>query len=107
MKAWAASLLLVFASTVPAAAEAVDVKYVGRVDLAEFQCEPISRSSFINRVCYDQETERLVIQLRATYYQYCSVPPDLVADLSAAHSMGRYYNQNIKSSAVDGRYDCE
>lgn len=107
MKAWSASLLVVLASAAPAVAEAVDVKFVGRVDLAGFECEPISRSSFINRVCYDDATERLVIQLRTSYYQYCSVPPELVAALYVAPSMGRYYNQNIKSSAVDGRFDCE
>ncbi|WP_249148666.1 hypothetical protein [Bradyrhizobium jicamae] len=35
-------------------AETVDVKYRGAVDLKPFVCTDSSRSSFIQRVCYDK-----------------------------------------------------
>jgi len=50
--AFTGAVLLLTASSI-ANAEMVYVKYRGPVDTAHFQCESISRSSFINRVCYD------------------------------------------------------
>jgi hypothetical protein len=43
-----------------AAAEAIDVKYYGELDLAPFACTDISRSSFINRACYDKSKRFMV-----------------------------------------------
>lgn len=87
--------------TFGAAAETVVVKYRGPVDLARMTCEPITRSSFINRLCYDSKEKYVIAQLDATYYHYCGVPADVVANWRAADSMGRYYNAQIK-----GRFDC-
>lgn len=52
-------------------AEAVDVKYRGKIDLAPFACTDTPRSSFIGRVCYDQTSQYMVIKLQDTYYHYC------------------------------------
>lgn len=86
--------------------EMVDVKYRGLVDLKPFNCEVINRSSFINRVCYDKAEHYMIIQLRDTNYHYCELPPSILAEFIAAPSMGRYYNQYIKGSGLDGPYDC-
>lgn len=48
----------------------------------------------------------MIVLLKSTYYAYCRVPADLVASFYAAESMGRFYNQRIKSDAVDGLYAC-
>jgi hypothetical protein len=48
----------------------------------------------------------LVIKLKRTDYHYCEVPPQVVAALLSAPSFGQYYNQNIKTSAVNRAYDC-
>lgn len=37
-----------------AAAETIDVKAYGKLDLAPFAYTDVSRSSFINRACYDK-----------------------------------------------------
>jgi hypothetical protein len=37
------------------------VKYRGTVDLAPFACEDITRSSFIERVCYDSKNTYMLI----------------------------------------------
>lgn len=34
-------------------AESVDVKYRGSVDLKPFACQDITRSTVVNRLCYD------------------------------------------------------
>ncbi len=48
--------ILVFSClTFNANAESVFVKYRGAVDLATFQCNWISRSSLVNRLCYDEK----------------------------------------------------
>jgi len=82
-------------------AETVNVKYRGVVDLAPFQCESVSRSSLVTRVCYDRKEQYMVIGLQGTYYHYCEIDPGTVAALRSAESMGRFYNSNIK-----GRFDC-
>jgi hypothetical protein len=37
--------------------ETVDVKYRGPVDLKAFDCRDITRSSFVQRVCYDKQQQ--------------------------------------------------
>jgi KTSC domain len=82
----------------PISAEAVDVKYRGRVDLKPFACTDTPRSSFIQRVCYDKAQSYMLINLRGTYYHYC--------EFLAAPSMGQFYNQRIKGTGSDGPFDC-
>ncbi len=88
------------------AAETVNIKYRGPVDLTPFACEAMTRSSFINRVCYDAANQYMIIKLKQTYYHYCEIDAGTVASLKAAESMGRYYNANIKGSGQDGPFDC-
>ncbi|CAN5276872.1 KTSC domain-containing protein [soil metagenome] len=89
-----------------AEAETVDVKYRGLIDLKTFSCQNITRSSFINRVCYDQTNQYMIIQLNSVYYHYCELPKSTLDALLVASSMGQYFNGNIKGSGKDGPYDC-
>lgn len=84
-----------------ASAEEVFVKYRGYVDLSPFNCDWVTRSSFINRLCYDKKEQYVIVLLRNTYYHYCEVPPSTVKEWKQADSMGRFYNAYIK-----GRFDC-
>jgi hypothetical protein len=85
----------------PLSSETVEVKYRGLVDLRSFSCNQVTRSSFINRVCYDSANEYMLISLNGVYYHYCEIDNGTVAALLSADSMGRYYNASIK-----GRFDC-
>jgi hypothetical protein len=97
-----ATLAFVFAIfQLRADAETVSVKYGGMVDLAPFHCEWITRSSFINRLCYDSKEGYAIVNLNGTYYHYCEVPAWIVDQWRNAESMGRYYNAYVK-----GRFDC-
>jgi hypothetical protein len=89
-----------------AEAEAVDVKYYGALDLKPFSCTDITRSSFINRACYDKAKQFMVVQLKGTYYPYCEMPAATYDAFLNASSMGQYYNANIKGSGKDGPFDC-
>jgi hypothetical protein len=82
-------------------AETVVVKYRGPVDLAHMSCEPLARSSFIRRLCYDAKAKYVVVALNDTYYHYCGMPADVLASWRAAESMGHFYNAQVK-----GRFDC-
>lgn len=86
---------------ISANAETVYVKYRGSVDLAPFECERISRSSVVKRLCYDPREQYAVVNLSGTYYHYCGVPASLIADWRKSDSMGRYYNAHVKK-----RFDC-
>jgi hypothetical protein len=55
-------------------AETVAVDGRGAVDLTPFACQDITRSSLINRVCYDAANPTMIVQLKTTYSQYCGVP---------------------------------
>ncbi len=67
-------VLLVYVLPLDAIAETVYVKYRGMVDLKPFECETITRSSFINRLCYDEKEKYVIVILKSTYYHYCEVP---------------------------------
>lgn len=86
---------------VPSSAETVFVKYRGPVDLAPFDCQVVTRSSLVNRVCYHKHEEYMIIKLRDTYYHYCEIPAGIVSELRSAESMARYYNTFIR-----GNFDC-
>jgi hypothetical protein len=77
------------------------VKYRGPVDLAPFDCQDVTRSSVVTRVCYDKREQYMIIKLRETYYHYCEIPARVVAELRGADSMGRYYNTFLR-----GNFDC-
>lgn len=81
--------------------EVVFVKYRGPVSLATFSCETISRSSLVDRICFDAKQEYAVVSLKGTYYHYCEIPARIIASWKNSDSMGRYYNSYIK-----GSYDC-
>ena len=89
-------------------AEIVDVKDRGAVDLRPFNCQDITRSSVISRVCYDADDRRTLVQRHAAYYQYCDVPETARNALLSAPSMGQYFNANIKAAGRDGngQYGC-
>jgi KTSC domain len=89
-----------------ASAETVTVRYRGVVDLAPFACVDTPRSSFIQRVCYDNARNYMLINLRGIYYHYCELPSATFDALMGAPSMGQFYNQNIKGTGSDGPYDC-
>jgi hypothetical protein len=85
-------------------AETVAVDGRGAVDLTPFACQDITRSSLINRVCYDAANPTMIVQLKTTYSQYCGVPEAVRDGFLNAPSMGQYYNANITGSGT--RYEC-
>ena len=85
----------------PTWAETVNVKYRGVVDLKYFKCDTISRSSLVNRVCYDNREQYMLINLQGVYYHYCEIDGGTVTQLLNADSMGRYFNASVK-----GKFDC-
>lgn len=76
------TLFLIAAS--PAHAVTVSVKYVGLVDLAAFDCSHITRSSFIRTVCHERSSATTVVQLNATWYQYCGMSNGMIQDWLSA-----------------------
>jgi KTSC domain len=70
----------------PAMARDVEVKYRGGVNVDQFACSPIDRSSFINGVCFHAPTGDLLIQLNATWYHYCGLDPATFDGLMTAPS---------------------
>jgi hypothetical protein len=90
------------------AAETVEVQDQSPVDLARFDCQDITRSSVISRVCYDRESRRMLVQRHAVYRQYCGVPHHARDALLNAPSMGRYFKTAIEPAGRDGKapYGC-
>jgi hypothetical protein len=81
-------------------------KYGNCVPAEHFECTEIARSSVVTRVCYNEASSYMIIRLKRTDYHYCAIDAGTVAALVAADSMGRFYNQNIKSNANGGKFDC-
>jgi hypothetical protein len=99
-------LLIHLAGASWADAETVNVKGRGAVDLAPFVCQDITRSSLVNRVCYDAVKQTMIVQLSSAYAQYCGVPEAARDGFLNAPSMGQYYNVNIKGSGAQALYQC-
>lgn len=87
-------------------AETVNVEQRGAVDLTTFVCQDITRSSLVNRVCYDAADRTMIVQVRTAYSQYCGVPEAAWDSFLNAPSMGQYYNANIRGSGAQARYQC-
>src|SRR5437868_9704015 len=87
-------------------AETVNVQHGAAVNLAPFACQDITRSSIVNRVCYDAASRQMIVQANAAWWQYCGVPEAVRDGFLSAPSMGRYYNANIKGSETAGPYEC-
>lgn len=87
-------------------AETVDVEHRGTVDLTPFVCQDITRSSLVNRVCYDAPNQTMIVQVKTAYAQYCGVPEAARDSFLNAPSMGQYYNASIKGSATQAPYGC-
>jgi hypothetical protein len=100
-------------ATVPALATpagvngAICVKYGPcPLDVSTFSCGEVV-SSFIGQVCYDEPKRFMVIELDGTWYPYCAIDADTVAELLAAVSKGTFYNQRIRShGGQHGPFDC-
>ena len=74
--------------------------------LLELNCEDIDRSSFIERVCYDEDQEYMVIRLTGMLYHYCDIEPETIRAFLNAPSMGEFYNAHIKGRRAARPYDC-
>lgn len=94
-------IIILALTTLTAHAETVNVKYQGNIDLSTYECQDITRSSFVNRICHDDSSNEMVLLLKSTYYKYCGVGADTVEALASASSVGRFYNQNIR-----GHFSC-
>ena len=95
-------LALLFSATWQEA-ETVDVRNRGRVDLKYFECQDITRSSLIARVCYDSANRYMLVQHSGAYYHYCELPKLTRDAFLNTPSMGQYFNANIKAAEP---YDC-
>jgi KTSC domain len=83
-------------------AETIQTKYCGSFDTAPFDCEDITRSSFIKRVCFDAKRSMILLNLRGVYYCKCGLDEVRVTVFKKAPSMGRYFNEELK-----GRFHCQ
>ncbi len=82
----------------------IHVKYRGIVDVdnGHFEHLNIGSSSYVNNMFYDDGNQYLLVQLKNTYYHYCSITSSIIYSWIDSSSLGRYYNQNIK-----GNYSCQ
>jgi hypothetical protein len=99
-------LLVHLAGASWADAETVNVEGRGVVDLKPFVCQDITRSSIVNRVCYDASNRTMIVELNSVYSQYCGVPKAARDSFLNAPSMGHYYNAIIKGSGAQAPYQC-
>jgi KTSC domain len=87
-------------------AETVDVENRGIVNLKPFACQGITRSSLVNRVCYDAANRSMIVQLNTVYFQHCGVPQATLDTFLNAPSMGQYYRSKIAGPGSTGAGDC-
>jgi hypothetical protein len=102
----ALAILLAQLAAAPIVSETVETGERKLVDLGTFECRDITRSTVLQRVCYDRAREDLIVAMNGAYGRYCGVTADTVERLLGASSMGQFFNQNIKRVGTAGRYAC-
>jgi hypothetical protein len=102
----ATTSLIAFLLTTPVGSETVEVRDRGTIDLANFECRDINRSSLIQRVCYDSARRTLIVGIKGGYDNYCDLPQQTFESFMTAPSMGQFFNASIRGSGPDTRYDC-
>ena len=93
----AAANLIALLLTAPLGSETVEVRERGAVDLAPFECRDITRSSLIQRVCYDQARRHLVVAIRAATIFIASCRRRPIDGFMTAPSMGQFFKENIRA----------
>ena len=73
------------------------------MNLKSFICQDITRSSLIERVCYDETNRHMVVRHSAVSDQYCELPKGVVDAFLNAPSMGQYFNANIAGTGKSGQ----
>ena len=102
----ALAMLLAQLMTAPVVSETVETAERHFVDLGTFECRDITRSTVLQRVCYDRAQQDLVVAVGGAYDRYCAVTADTVERLLGAPSMGQFFNQNLKREISGVRYAC-
>jgi hypothetical protein len=102
----ALALLLAQLVTAPIVSETIETAEHRPIDLATFECRDISRSTVLQRVCYDHAQQNLVVSVDGRYDRYCGVAAETVDSLLGAPSMGQFFNRNIRREAAGRSYDC-
>ena len=102
----ALALLLAQLAAAPIVSETVETGERRPVDLGTFECRDITRSTVLQRVCYDRARQDLVVAIDGRYDRYCGVAAETVDSLLRAPSMGQFFNRNIKRDIKAGRYTC-
>lgn len=101
-----ATATILYLLTAQTGSETVNVRDRGAVDLGTFECRDISRSSIIQRVCYDRAQSHLIVAIKGIYDQYCDLPAQTFEGLMGAPSMGQFFTRNVEGSASGDRYLC-
>ena len=100
----AATAILMHLLATPVVSETVAIGGRG-VDLNGFECRDITRSSILQRVCYDRAQRHLIVAVKDAWDQYCDLPAETYGALMGAPSMGQFFNRNIRG-APGARYAC-
>ncbi len=103
MKKFLMTSILLISISSSAFAKDIFVKYRSTVDVSNgyFQHLSLKDSKLIKSMYYDRDNSYLLVQLKSTYYHYCSIPKGVISDWRGSSSLGKYYNHKIK-----GNYDC-
>ena len=101
------AILLIGVSS-PAFAECITVKYRETpVCLDTFVCTETPQSSFVRKVCFDENKLYMLIKLNDTWYHYCAVDRMSSENLVKAPSVGTYYSERFRSRGeLHGPFDC-
>lgn len=100
------ALLLAQLVTAPIVPETIETGERRLVDLGTFECRDITRSTVLQRVCYDRTQRDLVVAINGQYDRYCGVAAETVDSLLGAPSMGQFFDRNIRGKTAGSRYGC-
>jgi KTSC domain-containing protein len=69
----------------------------GPAELESFDCVEVTRSRMIRRVCYDELSQNMIVDVGGTYRQFCGVERATAEAFLEARSMAQYFSRLRRS----------
>ena len=95
MRSWCTAALLLLLAPGDA--------FCDTVDLDSLECIEVERSRVIRRICYDEFSRTMIVDLAGNYRRFCGVDRAAAEGFLHAPSMARYFSQIRRTYRCPGR----
>ena len=86
-------LIWLLLATGEARSEVIELEGFGTIELNALECVEVSRSRMIRRICYDEWTRYMLVDIEGQYRLFCGVDRRTIDGFVHAKSMAQFFAQ--------------